>query len=260
MKAPYKVIFSNDTTNILTCASPYHAAGEPFRPEMLEATVDEVAGQGVDAHFIQLAHGQVPWYQSQVYPIEDHLRWWREHFGVDPMDDPSKVTSIHQYLLDGGDLLQLFVDRCRQSGQAPFASLRLNDVHFVNHVHDKGNLLGTHAINRFYVEPNTPETFRLRLAAPEGGWQQDGRLRIQAGADLGDSRWQARLNGQELRQTPDRHEPYSNPYSPLLGSADQHRAWTVPAALFRNGVNTIEVTLLESAGTHRLVFLDMAAG
>ena len=29
-KAPFYVLFSNDTTNTLTCVSPYHKKGEPF--------------------------------------------------------------------------------------------------------------------------------------------------------------------------------------------------------------------------------------
>ena len=52
-KAPFRVLYSNDTTNILSCTSPWHKKGEAFRPEMLEATVDEVAGTGVDAHLLQ---------------------------------------------------------------------------------------------------------------------------------------------------------------------------------------------------------------
>ena len=63
-KPPYRVLYSNDTTNILSCVSPWHRAGAPFRPEMLEATVDEVAGLGVDAHLLQPGLGWVPWWQS----------------------------------------------------------------------------------------------------------------------------------------------------------------------------------------------------
>ena len=63
-KPPYRVIFSNDSTNVISCTSPYHKRGEDWRPEMLEATVDEVAGK-VDAHFIQ----QVP--ASAVVPEQD---------------------------------------------------------------------------------------------------------------------------------------------------------------------------------------------
>lgn len=150
-RPPYRVIYSNDTTNITTCVSPFRAKGQSFKPEMLEATVDEVAGR-VDAHFIQLAHGQVPWYPSKVYPLEEHHRWWQQHFGVSPNNDAFNVSGIHRFILDGGDPLKVFIDRCRQTGQAPFISMRLNDVHHVEHVNTPGNLKGIHSITRFYAE------------------------------------------------------------------------------------------------------------
>lgn len=151
-KPPYRVIFSNDTTNITTCVSPYHKKGETWLPEMLQATVDEVAGHGVDAHFIQLAHGQVPWYRSKVYPMEEHHRWWREHFGIDPENDAFNVGGVHRYILEGGDPLQIFIDRCRETGQAPFVSMRINDAHHVENVNTPGNTKGIHSISRFYAE------------------------------------------------------------------------------------------------------------
>ena len=121
-KPPFRVLYSNDTTNILSCIGPYHKAGEPFRPEMLEATVDEVAGRGVDAHLLQPGLGWVPWWQSKVYPPAEHYRWLKQTYGVEP-------DTFGRYVLAGGDLVQLFVARCRQRGQAPFVSLRLNDGH-----------------------------------------------------------------------------------------------------------------------------------
>ena len=86
----------------------------------------------------------------------------------------------------------------------------------------------------------------------------DGRLRIQSPDDLGDSRWRAVMNGVELIETPDRSEPYDNPYSPLLGTPAQHRAWTVPATLCKDGINTIEITLLDGGKPVPVVFLDVA--
>ncbi len=151
-KPPYRVIFSNDTTNITTCVSPYRRKGESWTPQMLEATVDEVSGLGVDAHFIQLAHGQVPWYPSEVHPMAEHHRWWQEHFGVDAEHDAFNVGGVHRFILDGGDPLQVFLDRCRQRGQAPFVSMRLNDVHHVENVNTPGNTRGIHSISRFYAE------------------------------------------------------------------------------------------------------------
>ena len=130
-KAPYKVLFSNDTTNILTCVSPFHKKGEPFRGEMLEATVDETAGTGVEVHMLQPGLGWFAWWQSKVSPTEEYYRWFKEVAGA-------KTDTFGQYVIDGGDLIQVFVDRCREKGLAPFVSDRLNDGHrkqFVNRFH-----------------------------------------------------------------------------------------------------------------------------
>lgn len=43
-KAPFRVLYSNDTTHTMSCVSPYHAEGQPFGPEMIAASVDETAG------------------------------------------------------------------------------------------------------------------------------------------------------------------------------------------------------------------------
>jgi hypothetical protein len=106
--------------------------------------------------------------------------------------------------------------------------------------------------------PGEPATFQLDMAPPVGGWQTDGRLRIQSPEDLDDSRWRAVMNGVELAETDDRSEPYANPYPPLLGTPEQHRAWFVPATLCMNGINTIEIMLLDGEKSIPIVFLDVA--
>ena len=83
MSTPYRVLFSNDTTNILTCKSPYNEHGcmgiDPqtgkqsfrscsFDATKLEATVDETASIGVDVHMLQPGLGWVPWWKSRHYP------------------------------------------------------------------------------------------------------------------------------------------------------------------------------------------------
>jgi len=148
VKPPFKVLFSNDFTNIETCTSPYHAKGKPFEPGMLEATVREV--QGVDVHMLQPAHGAVPWWPSKVYPLEEHHAWWAEQFGIE--QEKLRVPSVHRYILGGGDPFEVYVDACRQEGQIPFISLRLNDRHHLTHAETPGNTQGMHAISRFYVE------------------------------------------------------------------------------------------------------------
>jgi hypothetical protein len=36
-KAPFRVLYSNDTTNITSCVSPFHAARQPLTQAMIEA-------------------------------------------------------------------------------------------------------------------------------------------------------------------------------------------------------------------------------
>ncbi|MCX6900244.1 MAG: hypothetical protein NT105_16290 [Verrucomicrobia bacterium] len=506
-KAPFHVLYSNDTTNIVSCASPWHKKGEPFRKEMLEATVDEVAGTGVDAHLLQPGVGWIPWWQSKVYPAEEHYRWFKERTGFD-------ADSFGKYMLAGGDMVKVFVERCRKRGQAPFISLRMNDGHhlenanakdrravwaskfyvehpeyrlgpdpakweqhvlnwaipevrahkfafirelcenydldgfemdfmrhysyfqldkttseqrcgimtaFVRQVRelldrtardgkrrwlcarvpaytsahdplgldlpamveaglDMVNLSASYftvqqtdlaAIRRsvpqaavylemchstwngrkpvgkgydtfpfrratpeqfytaahlayarggdgvsafnfvYYREHGGPgrgpfteppfhvfkhlgdrkwlarqpqhyflasgwgnpfakppllprkmaagqtETFTLDLAPPTGGWKRDGRLRIQGEDSLGESRWTARLNGQEFAATDDLSEPYPNPYPPMLGRPEELRAWSVPAGVLKDGLNRIEITMAQGKAL-KLAFLDLA--
>lgn len=146
-KPPFKVLFSNDFTN-LHIVSPYHKKGEPFRPEQLRASVREVAGS--DVHLLQPAHGWVPWWPSKLYSIEEHQRWWSEHYGIDPERVPA--PGVHRYILSGGDPFLDFIDECNKAGQAPFISLRLNDTHHIVHADTPKNRRGPHAISRFYVE------------------------------------------------------------------------------------------------------------
>ena len=155
-KAPFKVLFSNDTTNILTCISPYHKKRQPFTTERLQATVDEVAG--VDVHMFQPGVGWIPWWKSKVYPAEKHYRWFQEQTGNRP-------DTIGQYMLAGGDMVKVFVDRCRQKGQVPFVSLRLNDGHHLENVGTKHRL--SVYCTKFYVEH--PE---YRIGADRRDWNE----------------------------------------------------------------------------------------
>lgn len=539
MKPPYRVLYSNDTTNILTCQSPfnpkpglqpdpetgkwgYHPS--PFTAKMLEATVDETAGMGIDVHLLQPGVGWVPWWKSTIYPYEQHIAFMKAHTGMDPAADPFAT-----YMAAGGDMVEVFTRRCRRHGMAPFISLRLNDSHgheflslppaeipswawhcfspvhvehpewrlradlndwsgrvlnwaipavrahkfafikeliegydldgfeldYLRHcnffrpeetTHDERiaimvgfvrevravldrreardgrhrwlgvripAYLGTHdalgidvrafadtgvelfnlshyyfteqfgdhaairqlapdaamyvemchtthvgphvndesgydqfsfrrttpaqfyttahlayargldgvstfnfvyyrphgagprgpfneppfAIHRgcadpafvarqpqhyflapIWNEPPAPRplndptepwnprkiapgeamTLTLDLAPPTGGWQRAGRLRLQADEELGESRWQCRFNGVSLTETGERTEPYENPYPPLLGTDEQHRAWVVPAVLLADGENTVRLTYTRGDRTVRVMFVDLA--
>ena len=147
-KAPFRVIYSNDLTNITSCVSPFHAAREPFRPEMLDATVDEVAGL-VDAHFLQPGLGVVPMWPSKVIDLKEHFAWIKQRYG-------QKTDSFSQFVLNGGDIVQRFINRCRSKGQAAFISLRMNDAHHKEFVDPKpgdkpGSSIGM-SVTRWYAE------------------------------------------------------------------------------------------------------------
>ncbi len=121
-RAPFRLLYSNDTTNITGCVSPFHKAREPFRTEMLEASVMETAGTGVDAHFLQPGLGSVPMWPSKVEPLEAHYAWIKQRYGQSP-------DGFGKYVMAGGDVVQVFVESCRKAGQAAFVSLRMNDTH-----------------------------------------------------------------------------------------------------------------------------------
>lgn len=147
-KAPFRVLYSNDTTNVMSCVSPFHKAREPFRQEMLEATVDEVAGL-VDAHFLQPGLGMAPMWPSRVLPLQEHYAWIKERYGQKP-------DSFGQFVLNGGDVVKVFIERCRQQKQAAFISFRMNDAHHKEFSDPKpgdkpGGSIGM-SVTRHYVE------------------------------------------------------------------------------------------------------------
>lgn len=144
-KAPFRLLYSSDTTHILTCASPWHRAGEKLTPAMFLAAVDEAADAGADAHLLQPGMGWVPWWPSRVMPLDAHVAWFREHFGS------KNANAFVNFVLAGGDLVKLTLDRCRERGLASFLSFRLNDAH---HKADADDPKKTRVdcVPRFYAE------------------------------------------------------------------------------------------------------------
>jgi hypothetical protein len=140
-KAPYRLLYNNDNTNTVGCVSPWHEKGEPFREEMLVASIEEVAGKGVDCYLLSPGMGWVPWWQSEVE--SDFYAWWRQRTGL-------PVTGYDRYVEQGGDMVQVLVDTCRRCGMAPFVSLRMNDVHHQENyvLKNERSLVSC----RFYVE------------------------------------------------------------------------------------------------------------
>ncbi len=126
-KAPYRVLYGNDCTNLLSCTSPWHKRGEPLAASMFTAAVDESADAGVHAHLFQPGLCWVPWWPSKVLPADQHMRWFRKQFG-----QQAKAGSYLGFVLNGGDPVKLTLDRCKERGIGAFISFRLNDAHNKN--------------------------------------------------------------------------------------------------------------------------------
>jgi hypothetical protein len=158
MKAPYRLLYNNDSTNTAGVISPFHEEGEPFREEMLVASIEEVADKGVEAYMLSPGMGWVPWWQSKFNSA--HYKWWKERTGLE-------VKGWHgcgydRYVYEGGDMVQVLIDTCRRHEMAPFVSLRLNDVHLLENYAKKNQ--ESLVCNRFYAEhpewhidPNHPQ-------------------------------------------------------------------------------------------------------
>lgn len=149
-KAPFRLLYSNDTTHTLSCISPYHHRGEPFSANLIEASVDETADTGVQVHLLQPGMGSVPWWKSDSYPFAEHARFLNDRYQA----IPSK-GSYADYMATGGDMVQVFVERCRQKKLVPFVSLRMNDGHGIELVDSPpGRLPGMawHTLSRLHVE------------------------------------------------------------------------------------------------------------
>lgn len=120
----WKAIYGTDVYPIVKCVSPYRRAGEHFRPEMLEAAVDESAGIGADAHKMVPGYGWVPRWKSERYPFKEHYDWYVRTFGAPDWNRYAEQRGYVEFMLGGGDYVQVFIDRCRRRGLAPLLSVR----------------------------------------------------------------------------------------------------------------------------------------
>ncbi|OAM88539.1 hypothetical protein OH491_10300 [Termitidicoccus mucosus] len=122
-KASFRVLHSNDATNIVNCLWTQFPVRPPVKDKFIRDSVAEVAGHGIDVHMMQPGYGWVPWWQSEVLPMSEQAAWKK-----------SKNIRLHYYetyILNGGDLMSVFVDECRKTGQQAFASFRMNDQHHI---------------------------------------------------------------------------------------------------------------------------------
>ena len=104
------------------------------------------------------------------------------------------------------------------------------------------------------IQPGKAAAFTFHLAAPQSGWKNAVRLRVQFDHAPAPGEWHATFNGEPIPATTDVSEPFPVAYPSMMGAPDELRAWTVPAALLREGANKLELT--GPAAT--ILFLDLA--
>lgn len=109
------------------------------------------------------------------------------------------------------------------------------------------------------LTPGDMETFALEMAPPRGGWQGDGRLRVQLSAPGADCAFEATFNGYRLEETTDVSEPFPTEYirHGALGRPGELYAWVVPNEALQQGENILKLTLASGAPT-TVVFIDIA--
>lgn len=119
------VLFSNDTTNITSCVSPWRDPKEGFTDDHLRSTIREAAGAaaGAAVHMLQPGLGWIPWWKSELYSAKAHYEDFLGAYGL------KKPNAFGRYLLAGGDLVRALSDECGRLGVDPFISFRLNDGH-----------------------------------------------------------------------------------------------------------------------------------
>ena len=120
---PPRVLYSNDTTHILSSPSPFKPdKGGSFNETILRASIDEAKGAHV-AQLLQPGLGWVPWWKSEFLPIQKHVEFLQKR--------GAKPNRFEKFVLEGGDMIAVLIDECKKIGRPSFVSIRMNDTHHV---------------------------------------------------------------------------------------------------------------------------------
>lgn len=174
-KANFRVLYNNDGVNVVSPVSSSPNVSSPFDPDTvhksIQATVDEVAGTAVDIHLLSASFTWVPWWRSEFYSMDAHWDWFRRVF-----ENVESPDAISNYVLEGGDFLEAFIEHCRLRDQLPFVSFRLNDHHNLDLEGEDMTAIGVRHRSRFYhmfpeyrlgTNPNSRHERVLNWAIPE---------------------------------------------------------------------------------------------
>lgn len=145
--APYKILYNSDTTHILSCTSNWRKNREPLNIKMFQATVSEAADAGADVFLMAPGLGWVPWWPSDVLPLEKQAEWFRKKF-----DMPAAKSPFFDYILHGNDIIKISLEACKRRNMAFFISFRMNDQHGKDTFAVKPNANHILTIPPFYAE------------------------------------------------------------------------------------------------------------
>lgn len=156
-----RVLYSNDTTNITSCVSPWRNPKDGFTDDQLRATIREAAS--ADVHMLQPGLGWIPWWESELYSAKAHYEDFLGAFGL------KKPNAFGRYLLGGGDLVRALSDECVELGVLPFVSFRLNDGHHTRELkHSLETGIPDQGMSRHYWE----NLDRYRLGDDVSNWDE----------------------------------------------------------------------------------------
>ncbi len=149
-KVPFRTLYNNDSTNLLSCFSPWsnprnNSKPEVFSQKLIAASVAEVAGL-VDVQLFCPGLCWVPWWKSKVDPAPEHYLWYYQLIG----HPKGPYDAYARYMMAGGDMVQGFLDACRGRGQTAFVSFRLNDEQFLETIDN--TVVLTSKMCRFWYE------------------------------------------------------------------------------------------------------------
>ena len=154
----FRLLYNKDP---LLTSQPRYQEGATVG-ERLIASVEELAEKGVDVQLMSPSFTWVPWWQSNFYPIDEHVWWFRQKYGFVPSN------AIIDYVREGGDLVEEFVGAARAQGHAPFLHIRLNDHHRLERTGEDVEPTTVRHESRIYDEH--PE---FRLGPPGRTWREE---------------------------------------------------------------------------------------
>ena len=146
MKNSEKKIYYVYDPGALALRSDFNPRGDSFlKEERIRAAVDEAVDSGVDAFAAEI-YGMVPWYPSDVYPLDEHEKWFEETFGRNGM------TVYSAFAKKGGDMLEIMCDETHKKGAEYWLSYRLNDFHGIMAEANLKTQANPIFVSRFYME------------------------------------------------------------------------------------------------------------